>query len=63
MGDGKIRALRKDIGSEFGALTRAMTWILGPVALWINRREQKHLAEGKTYEPKTIVEHRNWARA
>jgi hypothetical protein len=56
----QIRGLRKDIGSEFGALARAMTWIFGPVALWASRREQKRLAKGKTYEPKTIVEHRNW---
>lgn len=59
----RIRGLRKDIGSEFGVLPRAMSWIFGPVALWTSHREQKRLAKGKTYEPKTIVEHRNWTRA
>ena len=58
----QIRALRKDIECEFGTLTRAMTWVLGPLVLWTSRREQKRLAKGKTYEPKTIVEHRNWMR-
>ena len=59
----QIRALRLDIGSEFGMMTRAISWVLGPVALWTSRREERRLAEGKTYEPKTIVEHRNWEHA
>ncbi len=59
----QIRALRLDIASEFGALTRAITWIVGPIALWTSRREQKRMNQGKTYEPKTIVEHRNWKHA
>ena len=59
----QIRALRLDIGSEFGMMTRAISWVLGPVALWTSRREERRLAEGKTYEPKTIVEHRNWTAA
>ena len=59
----QIRALRLDIGSEFGLVTRAITWVLGPVALWTSRREERRLAAGKTYEPKTIVEHRNWTPA
>jgi hypothetical protein len=28
--------------------------------LWTARREQKRLAAGKTYEPPTIIERRNW---
>jgi radical SAM superfamily enzyme YgiQ (UPF0313 family) len=59
----QIRALRLDIGSEFGMMTRAISWVLGPVALWASRREERCLAKGKTYEPKTIVEHRNWKHA
>ena len=56
----QIRALRKEIGCEFGVVTRVITGLLGPVLLWTSRREQKRLAEGKTYEPKTFIEHRNW---
>jgi hypothetical protein len=26
-----------------------------------SHREEKQLARGKTYEPKVIIEHRNWA--
>ncbi|MGC1869687.1 MAG: radical SAM protein [Acidobacteriaceae bacterium] len=59
----QIRAVRLEIGSEFGIMTRAITWALGPIALWTSRREEKHLSAGKTYEPKTIVEHRNWTTA
>jgi len=57
----QIRALRHEMGCEFGAVSRVMAGLLGPVLLWISRREQKRLAEGKTYEPKTFIEHRNWA--
>jgi hypothetical protein len=56
----QIRALRKEIGCEFGVATRVVAGLLGPVLLWTSRREQKRLAEGKTYEPKTFIEHRNW---
>jgi hypothetical protein len=56
----QIRALRKEIGCEFGVLPRVITGLLGPVLLWTSRWEQKRLAEGKTYEPKTFIEHCNW---
>ena len=57
----QIRALRKEIGSEFGVVNRVIAGLLGPVLLWTSRREQKRLAEGKTYEPRTFIEHRNWS--
>ena len=28
--------------------------------LWNVRREEKRLAKGETYEPRTIIERRNW---
>ena len=56
----KIRALRKDVGREFGLVSRLATHALGPVLLWSARREEKRLAAGRTYEPRTIVERRNW---
>jgi len=59
----EIRALRKDIGCEFGVLTRLTACLLGPVLLWTSRREQKQLAGGKTYEPKSIIERHNWVLA
>jgi len=59
----QIRALRLDIGAEFGIVTRTISWVLGPVALWTSRHEERRLSEGKTYEPKTIVEYRNWTPA
>jgi len=36
---------------------------LGPVLLWSVRREERRLAAGHTYEPRTIVERRNWISA
>ena len=56
----QIRALRQEIGREFGLGTRLIAGLLGRVMLWTSRREQKQLDQGKTYEPKTFVEHRNW---
>jgi hypothetical protein len=59
----QVRALRQEIGREFGPVSRWATRLLGPVLLWTARREQKRLAEGWTYEPQTIIERRNWISA
>ncbi|MGD0301682.1 MAG: cobalamin-dependent protein [Bryobacteraceae bacterium] len=59
----QIGDLRKEMSEEFGAFSRAMAGLLGPVLLWTSRREEKRLAQGKTYEPKTFIEHRNWLEA
>ena len=56
----QIRALREEIGREFGIASRVAAGVLGPVLLWTSRREERRMAEGKTYEPPTFVEHRNW---
>jgi hypothetical protein len=56
----KIRTLRKEVGREFGLMSRMLTQALGPVLLWTTRREEKRLAAGVTYEPATIIERRNW---
>jgi len=56
----RIRALRKDVGREFGLLSRVVSGAIGPVLLWNVRREERRLARGETYEPRTIIERRNW---
>jgi radical SAM superfamily enzyme YgiQ (UPF0313 family) len=56
----RIRVLRREIGREFGLMSRVMSRVLGPVILWSARREARRLAAGQTYEPRTIVERRNW---
>ena len=56
----QVRSLRKEIGREFGIAARTVGRILGPVALWTTRREERRLEAGKTYEPPTIIERRNW---
>jgi radical SAM superfamily enzyme YgiQ (UPF0313 family) len=56
----QIRGLRRDMACEFGAVSRVMAGLLGPLLLWTSRLEQKRLAAGKTYEPKTFIERRNW---
>jgi hypothetical protein len=57
----KIRALRKEVGREFGLMSRVATLVVGPLLAWSARREERRLAQGQTYEPQTIVERRNWA--
>ena len=58
---GKIRQLRQEIAREFGVLkTSLFTALLGPVAFWAHRREERRLARGVRYEPQPILERRNW---
>ena len=59
----QIRALRYEFKRESGIVSRMMPAVLGPVLLWTTKREEKRLARGKTYEPPTILERRNWAEA
>ena len=56
----QVRGLRRDMACEFGAVSRVMAGLLGPLLLWTSRLEQKRLAAGKTYEPRTFIERRNW---
>jgi radical SAM superfamily enzyme YgiQ (UPF0313 family) len=59
----QIKSLRKDVEQEFGVAARGTRAFLGPLLLWSSRREDKRLARGKTYEPPTFVERRNWLEA
>jgi radical SAM superfamily enzyme YgiQ (UPF0313 family) len=56
----QVRELRREIAKEFGAMSRVTANVLGPVLLWTTRREERRVAAGKTYEPPTILERRNW---
>ncbi|MGA8153462.1 MAG: cobalamin-dependent protein [Terriglobales bacterium] len=59
----QIHGLRREVEKEFGLAARVTANLLGPVLLWTTRREEKRLASGKTYEPPTIIERRNWGVA
>jgi radical SAM superfamily enzyme YgiQ (UPF0313 family) len=59
----QIRALRLEMGREFGLVSRLASNLAGPVLLWTTIREEKRLARGVTYEPETIMERRNWVPA
>jgi len=59
----QIRCLRGQIETEFGLASRLSANLLGPVLLWTSRREEKRLSAGRTYEPPTILERRNWVPA
>ena len=60
---GRIRRLRKEVEREFGFAATLSRSVLGPVMLWTSRREDRRLAAGKTYEPPTFLERRNWSEA
>ena len=57
----QVRALRQELGREFGLVSRVAARALGPWLLWTSRREEKRLAAGCTYEPETIIERVRWA--
>ncbi|RPI17588.1 MAG: radical SAM protein [Acidobacteriales bacterium] len=59
----KIRVLRRDIEKEFGSLSKITAALVGPILVWTSRWEEWRLSRGKTYEPRTIIERRNWAEA
>jgi hypothetical protein len=59
----QIRALRQDIEREFGLVARAASRVIGPVLWWTSRREEKRMAKGHAYEPRTIIERHNWLEA
>jgi len=56
----QIRNLRLEVEREFGLFSRLLGRALGPVMLRSARREERRLAGGWTYEPRTIIERRNW---
>jgi hypothetical protein len=56
----QIHQLRKDIGREFGFASSILSRAIGPYLLWTARREERRLAQGYTYEPRTIIERTNW---
>jgi radical SAM superfamily enzyme YgiQ (UPF0313 family) len=59
----QVHTLRQELGREFGTFSTWAGRLLGPAMLWMAQREQRRLAEGKTYEPPTIIERRNWIEA
>ena len=59
----QVRALRQELATEFGAAPKLAAGLLRPLLLWSTRREEKRLADGVAYEPKMVVERRNWLSA
>jgi radical SAM superfamily enzyme YgiQ (UPF0313 family) len=56
----RIHNLRREVEKEFPVVARLAAVSLGPILLWSARREEKRLASGRTYEPPTFVDRRNW---
>jgi hypothetical protein len=59
----RIHKLRREVEKEFPVVARLTAAWLGPILLWATRREDRRLASGRTYEPPTFLERRNWVSA
>ena len=59
-GSDRIHKLRREVEKEFPVIARLTAVALGPIMLWMARREEHRLAAGQTYEPPTFLERRNW---
>ena len=59
----RIHKLRREVEKEFPVVARLTAASLGPILLWSARREENRLAKGRTYEPPTFIERRNWVAA
>jgi B12 binding domain/Radical SAM superfamily len=59
----QIHQLRREVEMEFPFVARLTAAALGPILLWSTRRETRRLQAGRTYEPPTFLERRNWASA
>jgi hypothetical protein len=56
----RIHKLRREVEKESPVVARLTAAVLGPILLWTTRREEHRLAKGRTYEPPTFIERRNW---
>ncbi len=56
----QVRDLRIELEREFGPVTAAVSRLLGPLLRWTSSREEKRLARGWRYEPKTVIYRHNW---
>ncbi len=59
----RIHKLRREVQKESPVIARLTAASLGPILLWSTRREENRLAKGRTYEPPTFLERRNWVPA
>ena len=56
----RVRALRKELESEFGVVARLAALVFGPVLWCTSWIEERRSARGKTYDPGVIVNRKNW---
>jgi radical SAM superfamily enzyme YgiQ (UPF0313 family) len=59
----RIHELRREVEKESPVVARLTAAFFGPILLWTTRREENRLAKGRTYEPPTFIERRNWVPA
>jgi hypothetical protein len=57
----RIGELRREMGREFGTLSRVAGAGLGSILAWKARREARRYPTGRTLEPRTFIERTRWA--
>jgi radical SAM superfamily enzyme YgiQ (UPF0313 family) len=59
----RVRALRRELESEFGLIAVVAGRVFGPLLWWTSSREDRRSPEGKAYNPAVIIERKNWRAA
>jgi hypothetical protein len=57
---GRVRALRKELQREFGVVAWLASRALGPLLWWTSWREERRSRKAKSYDPRMIVDRKNW---
>jgi hypothetical protein len=57
----RIADLRQQIHRELGTRSRVIAAAVGPLLHWAARRDARRHPAGRRLEPRTFVEHTNWA--
>ncbi len=60
---GRVAALRREMEAALGPAASMAAHMAGPLLAFMLAREERNLANGRTYEPPTFIERRNWQLA
>jgi radical SAM superfamily enzyme YgiQ (UPF0313 family) len=57
---GRVRTLREELEREFGRVASVASRVLGPVLCWTSAREERQARQGRSHNPKTMIDRKNW---
>jgi hypothetical protein len=56
----RVRTLRRELEREFGLFAAVASRVLGPILWWTSWREERRSPQTRSYEPRVIVDRKNW---